>query len=151
MATTCELTAVFQEPPELLYEQLKANIHTAMKWGTHWDMIREEAFVLESGIPIQQIWGFSAAYARVDGMGGHVNFWVRIAADGTQTEVNVVVSSPYEGRGGKHSAYYRRAHHVALRLLEFCVAPYEDIHPRLGTLKRILDSLRPSPTQRATS
>lgn len=148
MATVCELTADFDEPLTFLYEMLRENIYTAVRWGTSWDVIREEAFRRADGALVRQVLGFSAAYARTDGLGGYVSFWLQFTELESATEVIVTVSSPYE-KQGKHSAHYKRAHQVALRLLEFCVAPYQEIHPSVNTLKRIADSVRVTP-QRGT-
>lgn len=144
MATVCELTADFDEPLTYLYEMFRENVGTALRWGTDWDVIREEAIRRADGAVVRQVWGFSAAYARTDGLGGYVSFLLQFTEMAGTTEVSVTVSSPYE-KQGKQSAHYKRAHQVALRLLEFCVAPYEDIHPRVSTLKRIVDSVRVSP------
>lgn len=144
MATVCELSAVFDDRLTTLYEQLNDNIGTAVRWGTAWDIVRDVTFVTDDGATVRQLWGFTSAYARMDGMGGHVSFLVELVGMGGETEITVTATSPYEGRG-KNSAYYKRNHQIALRLLEFCVAPYEDIHPRVGTLKRIADNLRVRP------
>ncbi|MEM6280880.1 MAG: hypothetical protein AAF787_01700 [Chloroflexota bacterium] len=146
MATTCELTATFEEPLTVLYEQFRDNIHAALRWGTNWDIIREDVLRRADGALMRQVWGFSAAYARMDGMGGHVSFMMQFTEFETETRVEVTVSSPYE-KHSKDSAHYRRAHQVALRLMEFSVAPYEEIHPGVNTLKRIVDSVRVKPTE----
>jgi hypothetical protein len=149
MATICELQAAFEEPQPFLYEMLISNLQSAERWGTRWDVVRDEAMTAAGGEHIRQVWGFTTAYARMDGMGGHVSFLMKfIAYEGT-TEIQVVVTSPYEKKSSK-SAYYRRNHQVALRLLEFCVAPYDEIHPRVGTIKRIADSVLSKPTHRTT-
>lgn len=143
MATTCELTAVFDESIQSLYDQFAENMTIAERWGTRWDVVREVRYELADGAVVWEVWGFTSAYARVDGMGGHVSFVMTFTTDGTETALTAAVSSPYEGRG-EHSAHYRRSHQVALRLMEFCVAPYEAIHPRVGRLKRLTDNLRSS-------
>lgn len=150
MATVCELTADFEEPLTFLYEMFLENVETAVGWGTGWDIVREDSFKRADGASIRQVWGFSAAYARMDGLGGYVSFWMQFTELDGMTEISVMVSSPYEKRE-KQSSHYRRAHQVALRLLEFCVAPYQEIHPSVNTLKRIADSVRVDPTEHSTT
>ena len=145
MATVCDLEADFDESLPLLYEMFRENTVKAERWGTRWDIIRDEAFRRADGAIVRQVWGYSSAYARMDGMGGHVSYMLQFVG-GTQTEISVTVSSPYEKRG-QDSAHYRRCHQVALRLFEFCVAPYEEIHPRLATLKRLTGSDSVAPTE----
>ena len=125
------------------------NAASAVQWGTRWDIVKDEAFITSDHEHVRQLWGFTSAYARMDGMGGHVSFLVKFIEFNGGTAVDVTVSCPYEGRG-EQSAYYKRNHQVALRLLEFCVAPYEEIHPRVGTLKRIANSLRSKPIEGTT-
>jgi hypothetical protein len=146
MATVCELAAAFDSPLTHLYEMFRENVRTAVRWGTNWDIVREEIFRRADGANVRQVWGFSSAYARMDGMGGHVSFWAQLVELDGETEVTVTVSSPYEKRG-ENTSHYRRAHQVALRLLEFCVAPYEEIHPRINKLMRLAETLRTSPTE----
>jgi hypothetical protein len=150
MATVCELSTTFEEPLTVLYEMFRDNVQSALQWGTSWDVIREDVFRHGEGAVTRQVWGFSSAYARMDGMGGHVTFMLQFTERDTETDVRVTVSSPYEKRADD-SAHYRRCHQVALRLLEFCVAPYEEIHPRVSALKRIADTIRISPTQRTAT
>jgi len=145
MATVCQLTSQFQESPACLYQMFTENIQQAQRLGTRWDVIQEENFQLANGGIVKQVIGYSSAFARVDGMGGFVNFVVRFTTDGVTTEVDVTVSSPYQSRK-KHSSYDRRNHHVALRLLEFCVAPYSEIHTHLNFVKRVLSGILPHPT-----
>lgn len=150
MATVCQLTSQFQESPSVLYEMFTHNIQDAQRLGTRWDVIQEENFHLANGNVIKQVIGYSSAFARVDGMGGFVNFVVRFTTDGLTTEVDVMVSSPYQSRK-KHSSYDRRNHHVALRLLEFCVAPYKEIHTHLHLFHRLLGGLLPASVHPAHS
>lgn len=150
MATVCKLSATFHDPLTLLYEMFLENTEEAGNWGTKWDIVEEQAFPLVDGNAVRLVWGFTSAYARMDGMGGHVTFTLKFTQFDYGTTIDVTVSSPYEG-SRDNSAYYRRNHQVALRLLEFCVAPYGKIHPRVGTLKRIADSLRTNPIERTTS
>ena len=93
MATVCQLTSQFQESPSVLYEMFTHNIQDAQRLGTRWDVIQEENFHLANGNVIKQVIGYSSAFARVDGMGGFVNFVVRFTTDGLTTEVDVMVSS----------------------------------------------------------
>ncbi|MEO0564407.1 MAG: hypothetical protein AAF125_20045 [Chloroflexota bacterium] len=136
MATVCELAASFGEAMPTLYTMFSDNIEAATHWGTRWDIVRDETFTREDGATVQQVWGFTSAYARLDGMGGHVSFLMRMTEFERTTEISVTVGSPYE-KHSKNSAYYRRNHQVALRMLEFCVAPYDEIHPRVRQLKRL--------------
>ena len=60
MATVCELSADFEEPITFLYEMFRHNIHTAIQWGTGWEIIREEAIRRADGATVRFAWGFSA-------------------------------------------------------------------------------------------
>jgi len=145
MATVCDLAAEFDEPLTYLYEMFRTNALEAENWGTRWDIVRDEAFRRADGALVRQVWGHSSAYARMDGMGGYVSYMLQFVG-GPHTEITVTVSSPYHKRGHQ-TDHDRRCRQVALRLLEFCVAPYEEIHPRVGTLKRIADGVRVIPSQ----
>jgi len=149
MATVCELSAAFEDSLRTLHSMFIDNIETAARWGTRWDVVRDETLTTAEGETVRLVWGFTTAYARIDGMGGHVSYLMKFIEYNGTTEINVVVTSPYE-KNGKNSAYFRRNHKVALRLLEFCVAPYEEIHPRVGTLKRVFASLLSRPAQPTT-
>ncbi len=150
MATVCELSAQFDEAGTVLYSMFADNVDVARQWGTHWDIVRDETLETVDGALVRQLWGFTTAYARLDGMGGHVSFLLKfIGYPSGATEINVVVTSPYE-KNGRRSAYYHRSHRVGLRLLEFCVAPYNQIHPRVGAIERLINSFRRSPTQHST-
>lgn len=141
MATICELSAAFAEPVIELYDMFRHNAREAIRWGTQWDIIRDEMVYTADGAPARQVWGFSSAFARTDGMGGYVSFRLMFTEYADESVIDVVVSSPYESRS-QQSAYYKRNHQVALRLLEFCVAPYDEIHPSVRALKRVMGGLR---------
>ncbi|MFZ4815172.1 MAG: hypothetical protein ACOYL5_11605 [Phototrophicaceae bacterium] len=137
MATVCELSTTFEELLITLYEKLLTNLQQATQWGTVWDIVHQDTLEVASGKRIRHLWGFTSAFQHTDGLGGRISFWVQFTESAQVTEVLVKVASPYEGVGNGVSKHYRRAHAVALRLLEFCVAPYEEIHPSLATLKRL--------------
>jgi hypothetical protein len=149
MATVCELNAGFEDALHTLHGMFIDNIEAAAHWGTRWDVVRDETITTADGETVRLVWGFTTAYARIDGMGGHVSYLMKFIEYDHTTEINVVVTSPYE-RNTRKSAYFRRNHKVALRLLEFCVAPYEEIHPRVGAFKRMFTSLLSRPAQRTT-
>jgi hypothetical protein len=149
MPTVCELSAGFEDSLDALFDTFFNNLDEASRWGTRWDVVRDEQLLTLGDDPVRQVWGFTTAYARMDGMGGHVTFLIKFVAYARTTEIRVVVTSPYE-KNGRNSAYYQRNHQVALRLLEFCVAPYEEIHPRIGTLQRLLGGLRREPARSTT-
>jgi hypothetical protein len=141
MATTCELVEVFEESFIDLHEMFLRNIKEASRWGTRYDLIKDDQHFSSDNMPVRQFWGFSSAYALTDGLGGHVSFVVKLTAHKAgDTEITVTVASPYEKRD-RRSAYYKRNHKVALRLLEFCIAPYSEIHPHLGRIQQFTSTI----------
>lgn len=132
-----------------LFDMFFDNLDKAAHWGTRWDIVRDEHLLTPERAPVRQVWGYTTAYARMDGMGGHVSFLMKFTEYAHTTEIRVVVASPYE-KNGRNSAYYQRNHQVALRLLEFCVAPYAEIHPRVGALQRLLGGFRREPARTTT-